>query len=131
MNNLDCIKIIEMARAQVEWDYPMDYAAAFDKAIEALKQESVNKDLKEWVAKLTRECEESYLRGFGDGIIAVNTRVMEEIEKAQKDFETCEGGQSYFIIDGQRFFTDTGYALDGIEAYTQILKNRLKTIIKE
>ena len=41
MNNLDCIKIIEMARAQVEWDYPMDYAAAFDKAIEALKQEPI------------------------------------------------------------------------------------------
>lgn len=39
MEREEAIKIIEMARAQVEWDYPMDYAAAFDKAIEALKQE--------------------------------------------------------------------------------------------
>lgn len=33
MNNQDAIKTIKMAIAQVEWDYPMDYAAAFDVAI--------------------------------------------------------------------------------------------------
>lgn len=36
MTNQEAIKIIEVARAEVEWEYPMNYAAAFDKAIEAL-----------------------------------------------------------------------------------------------
>lgn len=36
MTNEEAIKIIEIARAEIEWEYPMDYAAAFDKAIEAL-----------------------------------------------------------------------------------------------
>ena len=34
MNNQDAIKTIKMAIAQVEWDYSMDYAAAFDVAID-------------------------------------------------------------------------------------------------
>lgn len=37
MTNQEAIDIIKMAIAQVEWDYQMEYAAAFDKAIEALK----------------------------------------------------------------------------------------------
>jgi len=38
MTNKEAIEIIEMAISEVEWEYPMDYAAAFDKAIEALKK---------------------------------------------------------------------------------------------
>lgn len=37
MTNEEAIQIIETAIAEVEWEYPMNYAAAFDKAIEALK----------------------------------------------------------------------------------------------
>lgn len=33
------IKTIETARAEVEWEYPMDYAAAFDVAIRALEKQ--------------------------------------------------------------------------------------------
>jgi hypothetical protein len=40
MTNQDAIRIIKTAIAEVEWEYPMEYAAAFDKAIEALEQES-------------------------------------------------------------------------------------------
>lgn len=40
MTNEDAIKLIECVRAEVEWNYPLDYAVAFDKAIEALKRES-------------------------------------------------------------------------------------------
>ena len=40
MTNQEAIDTIKTAIAQVEWDYPMDIAAAFDKAVEALaKQE--------------------------------------------------------------------------------------------
>jgi len=37
MTNQEAIEIIKTAIAQVEWDYPMDYAAAFDMAIKALE----------------------------------------------------------------------------------------------
>lgn len=39
MTNQEAIDIIKTAIAQVEWDYPMDYAAAFDMAVKALKKE--------------------------------------------------------------------------------------------
>lgn len=35
----EAISVIECARAEVEWDYPLDYAIAFDMAIEALKKQ--------------------------------------------------------------------------------------------
>lgn len=39
MNIDETIKTIETARAEVEWEYPMDYAAAFDAAIRALEKQ--------------------------------------------------------------------------------------------
>lgn len=41
MKPQEAIETIKIALAEVEWEYPMDYAAAFENAIEALeKQES-------------------------------------------------------------------------------------------
>ena len=39
MTNEEAIEIIKIAKAEVEWDYPMDYQIAFDKAIEALEKQ--------------------------------------------------------------------------------------------
>lgn len=39
MASEDAIKTIKTAIAEVEWDYPMDYAVAFEKAIDALENE--------------------------------------------------------------------------------------------
>lgn len=33
------IKTIQIAIAEVEWNYPMDYVIAFDKAIEAMEKQ--------------------------------------------------------------------------------------------
>ena len=38
MTNQEAIDTIKTAIAQVEWEYPMDYAAAFDMAIKALEK---------------------------------------------------------------------------------------------
>lgn len=38
MTNKEAIAIIKIAIAEVEWDYPMDYTVAFEKAIEALEK---------------------------------------------------------------------------------------------
>ena len=40
MTNQEAIGIIKTAIAEVEWEYPMDYAAAFDKAMEALAKDN-------------------------------------------------------------------------------------------
>ena len=36
MNLREVIKTLEIAKAEVEWNYPMDYAVAIDEAIEAV-----------------------------------------------------------------------------------------------
>lgn len=38
MTDKEAIEIIEVARSEAEWEYPMEYAAAFDRAIEALEK---------------------------------------------------------------------------------------------
>ena len=39
MNLKDVIKTLEIAKAEVEWNYPMDYAVAIDEAIEAVDKQ--------------------------------------------------------------------------------------------
>lgn len=39
MTNQEAIDIIKTAIAELEWEYPMDYAAAFDMAVKALEQQ--------------------------------------------------------------------------------------------
>ena len=39
MTNREAIEVIKLAQAQVEWEYPMEYAAAFDMAISALEKQ--------------------------------------------------------------------------------------------
>lgn len=42
----EAIKTIELAKAEVEWEYPMDYAVAFEKAKEALEKQIPKKHFK-------------------------------------------------------------------------------------
>lgn len=39
MTNEETIKTIEIAKADVEWNYPMEYQIAFDIAIECIKKQ--------------------------------------------------------------------------------------------
>lgn len=45
MNNQEAIEIIRTAVAEVEWNYPMEYATAFDMAIEALEKQDATKPI--------------------------------------------------------------------------------------
>lgn len=38
MTEKEVIKIMEIAIAEVEWNYPLDYAVAFEEAIKALEE---------------------------------------------------------------------------------------------
>ena len=39
MEPIEAIKTIEIAIAEVEWNYPMDYTVAFEAAIDALEKQ--------------------------------------------------------------------------------------------
>lgn len=41
MTDNEAIETLKVAKSEIEWEYPMDYQIALDKAIKALKQESV------------------------------------------------------------------------------------------
>ena len=55
MTNEEAIKTIEVAIAEVEWNYPMDYAIAFETAISALEKQIPKKPL-HW-----DDCEQFYI----------------------------------------------------------------------
>lgn len=46
MNNQEAIEIIRTAVAEVEWNYPMEYAAAFDMAINALEKQDATEPIR-------------------------------------------------------------------------------------
>ena len=45
MTPKEAIKILEAAKAEVEWNYPLDYAVAIDTAIEALEKQIPKKPI--------------------------------------------------------------------------------------
>ena len=67
MTRKEAIETIEMAISQIEWDYPIDYVAAFDKAVEILNQPEIVrcKDCKHCeYPKSEREwCKKGHLHG--------------------------------------------------------------------
>lgn len=54
MEAKEAIEIIKIAIAEVEWNYPMNYAIAFETAIEALEKQMPKKVTHE--ATLSRSC---------------------------------------------------------------------------
>lgn len=52
----DAIKNIEIAIAEVEWEYPMEYAVAFEAAIEALEKQIAKKPKKTRDGNLACQC---------------------------------------------------------------------------
>ena len=47
MTNKEAIETIKIAIAEVEWNYPMDYAIAFETAISALEKQILKKPYKD------------------------------------------------------------------------------------
>ena len=63
MNLKEVIRTLEIAKAEVEWNYPMDYTAAFEEAIKALMKTDKYKwhDLREIPYDLPR-----VINGYGE-----------------------------------------------------------------
>jgi hypothetical protein len=82
MTTAEAINTIQIAIAEVEWEYPMNYAVAFEMAIEALKGN-------QWVSVEERLPEEDgrylvVLRKRKDGEETVETRIMRFLDSAWK-----------------------------------------------
>ena len=67
MNLKEVIKTLELAKAEVEWDYPMDYAVAIDEAIKAIDKQIPKKPkvIDRW--RMCPRCYEEY--GFNYDIL--------------------------------------------------------------
>ena len=57
MTNKEAIETINIAMAEVEWDYPMDYAVAFEAAVDALEKQIPKKPIKTKIATLNKSPE--------------------------------------------------------------------------
>lgn len=68
MTPKEAIKIFEIAKAEVEWNYPLDYAIAIDTAIEALEKQIPKKPIiKPWSPAICPSCGEELSISLGDG----------------------------------------------------------------
>ena len=63
----EVIKTLEVAKAEVEWNYPMDYAVAIDEAIKAIEKQIPKKPkvIDRW--RMCPRCYEEY--GFNYDIL--------------------------------------------------------------
>lgn len=93
MTNQEAIDTIKVALGQVEWDYPMDYAAAFDMAIKALKKQDDPDRVK---VVRCRDCR------FWE---PENAEEGDSYGYCQKPWGTCKSQQTdmnWFCADGER-----------------------------
>jgi len=64
MTNEEAIKTIEAAVSESEWEYPMEYAAAFEKAIAVLKNDAVPVVHGHWEEKIDENADSFFRRKF-------------------------------------------------------------------
>ena len=111
MTNQEAIDIIRRAKAQVEWDYPMEIAAAFDKAIEALAKDNnvPDKNVGKWISVKDRMPELGqevlvYAVGKADGFIGehdieICNRYIFHLFPTSPGYETWSSPRQYFHSD--------------------------------
>ena len=68
MTSEEAIKTIQVAIAEVEWEYPLDYSVAFETAIEALEKQIPKKVIFQSGFKGLRYCPCCNVRFIGWGI---------------------------------------------------------------
>lgn len=60
MTTKEAVETIKIAIAEVEWNYPLDYSIAFEKAIEALEKQMPKKPYDVDTEYKTFDCPECY-----------------------------------------------------------------------
>ena len=87
MTPQEVIKTLEVAKAEVEWNYPMDYAVAIDEAIKAVEKQ---------IAKKPKEYEDKYYACSNCG-----NAVMMKWEHYNKVLMDKSNGLPYCLACGQ------------------------------
>lgn len=86
MTDKEAAEIIKVAKAEVEWEYPMEYAAAFDKAIEVLEREPLtDTEQRIFLAAMSKEekvCKEVCKDGDGINLVAVCHSIERKVKRA-------------------------------------------------
>jgi len=57
--------------------------------------------------------------------LGVDKSILALLEKTYTDFYKCAGGEGWFEIDGKTYGTDAGYALEGMDIFMEVFKQRL------
>lgn len=52
-------------------------------------------------------------------------KILALLEKTYADFCNCEGGEGWLKIDGKKYSTDAGYAIEGVDIFMEVFKRRL------
>ncbi len=115
MTNEEAIELIKVAQAEVEWDCPMDYTAAFDLAIKALEQA-------QWIPVKYHEAtkEEIEENGYPFDICYIFDNVMPCDE--QEILVTVKGRRGKSYVEKDTCYADDGYYLDsGYDWLTDIV----------
>lgn len=91
----EAIEVLEVAKAEVEWNYPLDYAINIDLAIEALKKQIQTNILQEGVKmtnfeKFGKEIIVDLIKERGYGIGGINKKNGKLMCCDNDDIETCE-----------------------------------------
>ena len=94
MTNAEAITALEMMQAQIEWDYPMEYAVAIDMAIEAIKEKEKMSD-----NEVLRHMEEKLKEVMGEKEYALWSA--ETAEKAFREVQGMEDGnlRNFIYLD--------------------------------
>lgn len=51
--------------------------------------------------------------------------ILKLLNKTFSDFINSEGGDSYLRIDGKEYYTDVGYAVEGLYIFMEVFERRL------
>lgn len=81
MTNQEAIEVIKLAQAQVEWEYPMDYAAAFDLAISALQAQEAKLDTISRTAAIDAITDENIIRNMDSVVDSEMHRVKRSVHR--------------------------------------------------
>jgi hypothetical protein len=105
MTNEEAIEIIKIAIAEVEWESPLDYAAAFEVAIKALKEQARWIPVSEEMAKFPcLACDKFSQIFIPCGVVTINNRCydgidfMGDVKKFLRGKEGTIGGKKAYIL---------------------------------
>lgn len=105
MTRKEVIDTLKLAKAEVEWEYPMNYAAAFDMAIDALEKQPKWITVSEEMAKLPcLACDKFSQIFIPCGVVTINNRCydgidfMGDVKKFLRGKEGTIGGKKAYIL---------------------------------